>query len=76
MSWLHGSGLNLTLAHSQREIPVALPDSRDGKLDYVKIGYKFGKHAIAADYGKQQPHRRRDASLLRRAVFASAPSRF
>jgi hypothetical protein len=51
VSWLHGSGINLTYAHSQREIPVALPASREGKFDYIKIGYKFGQHAIAADYG-------------------------
>lgn len=51
ISWLHGSGINLTYAHSQREIPVALPAAREGKFDYIKVGYKFGRHAIAADYG-------------------------
>ena len=51
ISWLHGSGINVTYAHSQREIPVALPASREGKFDYIKVGYKFGQHAIAADYG-------------------------
>ena len=51
VSWLHGSGINLTLAHSTREIPLAAGlGTRDGKFTYGKVGYKFGRHAVAVDY--------------------------
>jgi hypothetical protein len=59
ISWLHGSGINLTFGHTEREIAltgVDLGSSRSGSFDYFKVGYKFGQHAIAADYalGKDQ----------------------
>ena len=47
VSWLHGSGLNLTLSHSQREF-----GGRDRDFLYAKLGYKFGRHAISLDWGK------------------------
>ena len=47
VSWLHSSGLNLTFAHTARDLP-----GREGKFDYLKIGYKFGNHALSFDYGK------------------------
>lgn len=46
VSWLHSSGLNLTYAHTTRDLP-----GREGKFDYIKLGYKFGKHAASVDYG-------------------------
>jgi Gram-negative porin len=46
ISWLHGSGFNLTYAHTSRDLP-----GRTGKFDYFKAGYKFGKHAFSLDYG-------------------------
>jgi hypothetical protein len=46
VSWLHGSGLNLTLAHTSRDLP-----GRTGKFSYLKAGYKFGAHAVSIDYG-------------------------
>ena len=46
VSWLHGSGFNATLASSERE----LAPGRDGTFHYVKLGYRFGKHAFSADY--------------------------
>jgi Gram-negative porin len=50
ISWLHTSGINLTYAHTTRELP-----GRDGKFDYFKLGYKFGgMHAISVDYGMGQ----------------------
>jgi hypothetical protein len=56
VSWLHTSGINLTYGHTEREVPLAPPAARDAKFDYVKLGYKFGRHAIAVDYaiGKDQ----------------------
>jgi hypothetical protein len=46
ISWLHPSGLNLTYAHTTRDLP-----GRTGKFNYIKGGYKFGKHAVSVDYG-------------------------
>ena len=47
VSWLHGSGLNLTFAHSNREASA----DRDRKFTYAKVGYKFGRHAVSLDWG-------------------------
>lgn len=47
ISWLHPSGFNLTLASSERELAA----NRDGKFNYVKVGYKTGKHSVSLDYG-------------------------
>jgi hypothetical protein len=49
VSWLHGSGLNVTLAHSQRDFRAA---GDEGEFTYAKVGYKFGRHAVALDWGK------------------------
>ena len=46
ISWLHPSGFNLTFAHTTRDLP-----GRKGKFNYIKGGYKFGKHAFSIDYG-------------------------
>ena len=46
ISWLHPSGFNLTYAHTARDLP-----GRDGKFNYLKAGYKAGKHAVSVDYG-------------------------
>jgi hypothetical protein len=51
ISWLHGSGLNLTYSYSKRETPTAAAGvKRDSTFNYLKIGYKFGTHAIGVDY--------------------------
>lgn len=50
VSWLHASGLNLTLAVGMSEDDnPALPRKEFG---YAKVGYLFGKHAVALDYGR------------------------
>ncbi len=49
VSWLHGSGLNVTLSHSQRDFRAS---GDKGKFTYAKVGYKFGRHALALDWGK------------------------
>lgn len=46
LSWLHSSGINLTVGHTERDLP-----NRDGEFNYVKVGYKFGNHAVSLDYG-------------------------
>ncbi|HEU4476622.1 MAG TPA: porin [Methyloceanibacter sp.] len=51
ISWLHGSGLNVTLSYSNRDNPVAAGAAgRDSTFTYAKVGWKFGTHAIAVDY--------------------------
>ena len=49
ISWLHPSGVNLTYAHTSRDL-----DGRTGKFDYFKAGYKVGKHAVSVDYAMGQ----------------------
>ncbi len=50
ISYLHGSGLNLTAAAGSRDT--------DGGTDadnwYFKVGYKSGKHAVSLDYGETE----------------------
>ncbi len=50
VSWLSAFGLNVTLSYSEREQPAGV--ERDSTFMYGKIGYKFGQHAIAVDYGQ------------------------
>jgi Gram-negative porin len=53
ISWLHGSGLNLTASYSNRDMPTAAGGTtRDSTFMYVKLGWKFGQHAIAVDYAQ------------------------
>jgi hypothetical protein len=47
VSWLHGSGFNVTLSRSQREF-----GGRDRDFTYAKLGYKFGRHAVSLDWGR------------------------
>ena len=51
VSWLHGSGLNLTYAYSNRDNPVtAGTATRDSTFNYFKVGFKRGQHAVGIDY--------------------------
>jgi predicted porin len=51
ISWLHGSGINLTYSYSNRDNPAPIGAAvRDSTFNYFKVGYKFGTHAIAVDY--------------------------
>jgi predicted porin len=47
LSWLHGSGFNVTVSYSEREASA----DRDRTFMYAKVGYKFGQHAVALDWG-------------------------
>jgi len=52
ISWLHGSGINLTASYTMRDNPaVAGAAVRESTFTYFKVGYKFGQHAIGVDYG-------------------------
>jgi hypothetical protein len=52
ISWLHGSGFNLTYSYSNRDNPIAITAAaRDSTFNYIKAGFKRGQHAIAVDYG-------------------------
>lgn len=48
ISFLHNSGLNLTFSHGLRNFDTGARD--DAKNYYGKLGYKFGKWALSADY--------------------------
>jgi hypothetical protein len=51
ISWLHGSGLNLTYSYTNREQPAAAGAAvRDSTFNYFKVGFKRGQHAIGVDY--------------------------
>jgi len=54
ISWLHGSGINLTFSHTRRDQPftgtqVAAGVSLESKFTYFKVGWKRGAHAVAVD---------------------------
>jgi len=48
VSWLHTSGINLTVSSGSRDIDNT---STDPVNYYGKLGYKFDIHAIAVEYG-------------------------
>jgi hypothetical protein len=51
ISWLHGSGFNLTYSYSNRDNPTATTGAaRDSTFNYIQAGFKRGQHAIAFDY--------------------------
>ena len=53
ISWLMPFGLNLTASYSNRDLPTAAGGTtRDSTFMYVKLGWKFGQHAVAVDYGQ------------------------
>jgi len=47
ISWLHPSGWNVTFAISN----VQNDAGKDSDFNYLKVGYKTGKHAFSADFG-------------------------
>jgi predicted porin len=51
ISWLHTSGLNVTVAYTEATVANVVP-SRDGTQLWGKIGYKWGQHAITISYGE------------------------
>lgn len=55
ISWLSTFGLNVTASYSKREQPLsaavaATGFSLESTFNYLKVGWKFGQHAIAVDY--------------------------
>jgi len=46
ISWLHPAGYNVSFGTTSREITAA----RDGKFNYLKLGYQWGDHAVATDF--------------------------
>jgi hypothetical protein len=51
VSWLHGSGVNVTYSYSNRDNSVAVGAAgRDSTFNYLKVGFKRGAHAVALDY--------------------------
>jgi len=51
ISWLHGSGINLTAAWTERDNNVAVgATTRDSTFTYLKLGFKRGAHAVAVDW--------------------------
>ena len=49
LSWLHSSGFNMSVSYGTIDVDGA--DDTDPLNYYGKIGYKFGMHAIAVEYG-------------------------
>jgi len=72
VSWLHGSGLNLTAGTTTRE----RTPTRDGKFNYFKVGFKWGDHALSADVGqaKDQNAARGKADHIPRAYHSKEVS--
>ena len=61
ISWLHGSGINLTYSFSKREQPltaaqVAAGFELDSTFNYFKVGWKRGAHAVAVDFAIGTDH--------------------
>jgi hypothetical protein len=50
-SWLHTSGFNVSLWITRTDGLSATDTSLTGKFTGTKVGYKFGQHAVAVDYG-------------------------
>lgn len=48
LSWLAPFGLNVTVATTSQDITT----SRTGKFKYLKVGYKFGMHAVSVDHAR------------------------
>ncbi|HEV3008828.1 MAG TPA: porin, partial [Burkholderiales bacterium] len=60
ISWLHTSGFNITAAYTTAEGFVSSGNgdafTGDSKFWWVKVGWKFGAHAIAVDYNETEDH--------------------
>jgi len=54
ISYLARNGFNVTFANGKREVDT--PGAPEKKFNYVKLGYKYGKHAVSADYGEAKDH--------------------
>jgi predicted porin len=48
VSWLHPSGFNATLGRTERDVAPG----REGTFNYLKLGYKAGRHAVSVDFAK------------------------
>jgi hypothetical protein len=48
VSWLHPIGINVTLSLGQRDTD----GDTNADNGYAKVGYKFGMHAVAVEYGQ------------------------
>jgi predicted porin len=46
IAWLHPAGYNVSFGTTSRE----LSPTRDGKFNYLKLGYKWGDHAVSTDF--------------------------
>jgi predicted porin len=57
VSWLHTSGINLTVSSGARDIDDT---NRDPVNYYGKLGYKFDIHAIAVEYGMTEDLSQKD----------------
>ena len=61
VAWLHNSGFNVAFNATITEgISGVATDDREGEHFWFKVGYKFGQHAIALDYGMYNDQAARD----------------
>lgn len=49
ISWLHGTGVNLTLSYGTRD---TVGSTEDPENYYAKLGFKQGKHAVSVEWGR------------------------
>lgn len=57
VSWLHSSGINLTLVGGSRDYDTSVGSANSGRDSmnyYAKIGYTRGMHAVAVEYGQTE----------------------
>jgi Gram-negative porin len=61
VAWLHTSGFNVAFAMTSVDgISGSATDDRKGKHQWFKVGYKFGQHAVALDFGIYDDQSARD----------------
>jgi hypothetical protein len=78
ISWLHGSGLNLTASYTKRDQPTVLTAaSRESTFTYFKVGFKRGQHAVALDYAMGDDFAAQDDEAKMYGVgYVWSPARF
>lgn len=71
VSWLHITGINLTVAYGMRDVDGA---DTDPVNYYGKVGYKFGVHAVAVEYGMTEDlAQENDESINYGAAYVATP---
>jgi porin-like protein len=52
VAWLSAAGFNIAANYTEvKGVAQVAGNDRKGKTTWLKVGYKFGQHAVALDYG-------------------------